>query len=394
MRMGHVNSGTSGENDIERPLGMPAGGRARRLPMPKAGTLLTAAVVVAVIAAAGAIAWRDQPFRAPSAVAVSTPQTSEVGGDTPNQQSASERRDRPNDGPSIVRVGPPRVEDSSSVVVIRDPTALTQDLRVAHLPDRALIEGSAFGPLPMRAADGRRPFDVYARPWSGARGARVAIVIGGLGLSQTGTQHAIERLPGEVTLGFAPHGNSLDRWMQAARRAGHEILMQIPLEPFDYPSVNPGRNTLTVAAAPDENRDDLLRSLGRITNYVGVMNYMGGRFTVEDAAMRPLMEELGRRGLMYLDDGSSARSVADSLAGPNGVPFAAAETTIDSSRQRAAILERLDELERTARAQGFAVGTGSAFDVTVETVASWIVEARRRGIEIVPISALAHDPGR
>jgi uncharacterized protein len=227
-----------------------------------------------------------------------------------------------------------------------------------------------------------------------ARGARVAIVIGGLGLSQTGTQHAIERLPGEVTLGFAPHGNSLDRWMQAARRAGHEILMQIPLEPFDYPSVNPGRNTLTVAAASDENRDDLLRSLGRITNYVGVMNYMGGRFTVEDAAMRPLMEELGRRGLMYLDDGSSARSVADSLAGPNGVPFAAAETTIDSSRQRAAILERLDELERTARAQGFAVGTGSAFDVTVETVASWIVEARRRGIEIVPISALAHDPGR
>ena len=81
-------------------------------------------------------------------------------------------------------------------------------MRVAHLPDRALIEESETGPLPIRAADGRRPFDVYARPWSGARGARVAIVIGGLAVSQTGTQEAIEKLPAEVTLAFAPQGNA------------------------------------------------------------------------------------------------------------------------------------------------------------------------------------------
>ena len=87
----------------------------------------------------------------------------------------------------------------------------------------------------MRGADGRRPVDVYARPWSGARGARVAIVIGGLGLSQTGTQAAIAKLPAEMTLAFAPQGNSIGRWMQEARRKGHEIVMQVPLEPFDYP---------------------------------------------------------------------------------------------------------------------------------------------------------------
>ena len=286
------------------------------------------------------------------------------------------------------------MDDSQSVLVIRNPTALNQDTRTAHLPDRALIEDSQYGPLPVRSADGRRPFDVYARPWSGARGARVAIVIGGLGLSQTGTQAAIERLPSEVTLAFAPHGNSIDRWMQAARRDGHEIVLQIPLEPFDFPAVNPGRDTLTLDSGAGENIDSLLRTLGRITNYVGVMNYMGARFTADEAAMSPLMAELGRRGLMYLDDGTSARSVAERLAPGNGVPFAAAEITIDASRDRGAILERLDDLERTARAQGFAIGTGSAFDTTVEAVTSWVTEARRRGIEIVPISALANDPGR
>jgi polysaccharide deacetylase 2 family uncharacterized protein YibQ len=248
------------------------------------------------------------------------------------------------------------------------------------------------GPLPIRSVDGRRPVDVYARPWSGTRGARVAIVIGGLGLSQTGTQYAIQKLPGTVTLAFAPQGNSLDRWMRDARQSGHELLMQVPLEPFDYPNVNPGRNTLTVEASPAENLRLLHWALSRITNYTGVMNYMGGRFVADENAMEPVMKDLAQRGLLYLDDGTSARSVAPQLALKDGVPFAEGDLTIDASRDRGDILKKLDQLEATARAKGFAVGTGSAFQVTVDTVADWIGEAIKRGVEIVPVTAVMSDP--
>ena len=295
------------------------------------------------------------------------------------------------DGPSIIHVDP-EAAPGNGVIIIRDPSAVGQNLAIAHLPDRALIEDSETGPLPIRAADGRRPVDVYARPWSGARGARVAIVIGGLAVSQTGTQEAIEKLPAEVTLAFAPQGNSIGRWMQAARRKGHEILMQVPLEPFDYPNVNPGRNTLTVAATPEENLENLRWTLSRTTNYTGVMNYMGARFVGDANAMAPVMAELGKRGLLYLDDGSTARSVAPDLALKNGVPFAAGDAIIDAERDRGAILKKLDQLEATARAKGFALGTGSAFDVTVDAVTSWVAEAKKRGIEIVPVSAVAIDP--
>ena len=278
------------------------------------------------------------------------------------------------------------------MIVIRDPSAIGQDLRIAHLPDKALIEQSKNGPLPVRAADGRRPVDVYARPWSGARGARVAIVIGGLGLSQTGTQEAIEKLQPEVTLAFAPQGNSIGRWMQAARRKGHEVIMQTPLEPFDYPNVNPGRNTLTVSATAEENIENLRWTLSRTTNYTGVMNYMGARFVADPTAMAPVMAELGKRGLLYLDDGSTARSVAPELALKNGVPFATGDGIIDAERERGAILKKLDQLEATARAKGFALGSGSAFDVTVDAVKAWVDEAKKRGIEIVPVSAVTIDP--
>ena len=122
------------------------------------------------------------------------------------------------------------------------------------------------------------------------------------------------------------------------------------------------------------------------------MNYMGARFSADPQAMAPLMAELGKRGLLYLDDGSSARSVAPELALKNGVPFAAGDTAIDAVRERGEILKKLDQLEQTARAKGFAIGTGSAFDVTVDAVSSWVNEAKKRGIEIVPISAVAADP--
>ena len=391
------------KKEIERPLGQDKRPRRRRTPsgFSASGILLAVAGLV-VLGASGAVALRERPFRTPPRAVVSAPQPAEQssrGQDVASsnakaaeQQDISTRVQPAKTGPAIIKVNPPAPATTKDGIVVRSPSELAQSQSFSHLPDRALIEESEMGPLPVRGSDGRRPFDAYARPWSGTRGARIAIVIGGLGLSQTGTQAAIKQLPPQITLAFAPQGNSLDRWMQSARRAGHEIVMQVPLEPYDFPNVNPGRNTLTVAASPSQNLHELRWALSRITNYTGIMNYMGGRFTADSDSVELVMEELAKRGLMYLDDGTSARSITEQAAEKNGVPFAQGDTVIDDTRDRGAILEQLDGLERTARAQGSAVGTGSAFDVTVETIKDWANEVQKRGIEIVPISALADDP--
>jgi polysaccharide deacetylase 2 family uncharacterized protein YibQ len=382
--------------DIERPLG-----QAVRAPRSSAkvsrGAVVATVVVLAVVGVSAAIALRDKPFRKPQEVAVSTPKVTAAAEPTatpPALAPAAPKAETPakTGGPQIIHIQPQGDASANAPIVIRDPSSVGQNLKIAHIPDKALIEASETGPLPMRAADGRRPFDVYARPWSGSRGARVAIVIGGLAVSQTGTQAAIAKLPPEVTLAFAPQGNSIGRWMTAARQGGHEIVMQVPLEPFDYPAVNPGRNTLTVAASAEENLKNLHWALSRTTNYTGVMNYMGARFSADGGAMGPFMAELGKRGLAYIDDGSSARSLAPDLALKDGVPFVAGDMAIDAVQDRGAILKKLDSLEATARAKGTAVGIGSAFDLTVDTVTSWVAEAKKRGIEIVPISAVAIDP--
>ena len=296
-----------------------------------------------------------------------------------------------NDG-SIVTKFSPRQRDGDGPAFIEVGRTRGQDLRVAAFPNEALLEDSPEGRLPIVGPDGLRPMDQYARPWSGARGTRIALVVGGLGLSQTGTQNALRQLPPEVTMAFAASGNSLERWMRDARRAGHEILLQVPFEPFDYPDNDPGPHTLRVGVSAEKNLSELHSSLASITNYTGIMNFLGGRFLSDADALEPVMRDLGRRGLLFLDDGTSAQSRTGTLADTIGVPHGFADMVLDTEIDKTAILKKLDELERVARRNGSAIGVASAFDESIEAIAGWMEEAGARGIEFVGVSALVKDP--
>ncbi|UXT58381.1 divergent polysaccharide deacetylase family protein [Agrobacterium fabrum] len=288
---------------------------------------------------------------------------------------------------NVVSVYSPRPRDSDGPVLMSGQT-YGQDPRMATRPNEELLEETAFGQLPVVGTDGLRPMEQYARPWSGARGTRVAIVVGGLGLSQTGSQKAIRNLPPEVTLGFAASGNSLQRWMQDARREGHEILLQIPLEPFGYPGTNPGPDTLLAGDPAKVNIDRLHRSMAKITNYTGVMNYLGGRFLAEQSALEPVMRDIGKRGLLFLDDGSSAHSLSGGIAKAISAPQGFADVLLDGEVTEASIMRKLDDLERIARRNGQAIGVASAFDESIAAISKWSREAGGRGIEIVGVSAL------
>lgn len=311
-------------------------------------------------------------------------------------------RARPHDGAnvekqvmddgSVVTKFTPKGRDKDGPVVIDATAQNPQDERTADRADDALIEETAQGRLPVVAADGTRPVDRYARPWSGARGTRIAIVIGGLGLSQTGTQRALDKLPEDITLAFAATGNSLFRWMPVARRGGHEILLQVPLEPFDYPDNDPGRLTLVSKDSAADNIKRLHESMARMTNYTGIMNYLGGRFLADPAALEPVMQEISNRGLLFLDDGSSAQSLSATFAKAFGGPHAFADVMLDQEVSKAAVLKKLDELERIALRKGSAIGVASAFDESIDAVTEWSRQAQDRGIEIVGVSVLAGVP--
>lgn len=257
-------------------------------------------------------------------------------------------------------------------------------------PDRRLVEKSRFGLLPRRGKDGAAPAEVYARPLSlqpaikpGA--PRVAILVGGMGLNVAATDDAIQRLPASVSLAFAPYGDQLERQSAAARQAGHEILLQTPLEPFDM-AESPGPHVLMVNDGA-KALDDLRWQMGRLVGYIGLVNFLGGRFTADRAATQLLMRELADRGLDYVDDGSSPQSLAGEAAGASGVGFLKADLRIDASRSAEAIDGALFRLEALARQKGVAVGFAAGLPEANERIARFAADLGRRGLALVPVSA-------
>lgn len=266
---------------------------------------------------------------------------------------------------------------------------------LAPAPDPALIERTPQGPLPRIGDDGRQPWRVYAKPFDAndAR-PRVAVVLSALGLSNAATEAAIQGLPGGVTLAFQPYADDLQNWIQLARAAGHEVLLHLPMEPVDYPANDPGPQALFTALTPQQNLARLEWALSRVSGYVGVTNHMGSRFTTSRSAMKPVIETLKDRGLLYVDTRASARSVGAALATEIGVPRALNDRFIDTgSVNRQTIDNHLAEAERIALETGLSVVIGQPYPVTLERLGVWLSGLEERGIALAPVSAVVNLQG-
>lgn len=255
--------------------------------------------------------------------------------------------------------------------------------------DKRLIESTKHGSIPKIGADGARSLEVYASPIPVAAApadSMIAIVITGLGVSTSGTNEAITRLPAAVTLGFVPYGNDLAGWVGKARSTGHEVLLQVPMEPIDYPDNDPGPQTLTANATKAQNIDRLHFFLSRAQGYVGVANLMGARLTANEEAMTAILAETGKRGLLFLDDGTSPRSVSQRAAQKANAPFLRSDVVIDARTEWADIDAALVKLETIAAERGVAIASASALPVTIERIARWAKTLDARGIRLVPVS--------
>ncbi|KJC44313.1 divergent polysaccharide deacetylase family protein [Bradyrhizobium sp. LTSP857] len=254
--------------------------------------------------------------------------------------------------------------------------------------DPKLLEKSRYGMIPVVSGD-LKPFNVYAADADRAKAAKmpvVAIVIGGLGVGAAKTTDAIMKLPAAVTLAFTPYGSDPGKLAERARAQRHEIFLQIPMEPYDFPDNDPGPQTLLTSLSVDQNTDRLYWHLSRMQGYAGITNFMGARFVATDAAMQPIIREASKRGLGFFDDGSSPRSIAPQAAGSLAVPFGKGDIAIDAVPTPAEIDRALNKLESTARERGVAIGTASALPVSIERLGAWTKTLSDRGILLVPLT--------
>ena len=218
---------------------------------------------------------------------------------------------------------------------------------------------------------------------------RIAVVLTGMGLSSAATEAAINQLPAGITLSFTPYSRRLDQWMSLARTGGHEVMLDLPMEPTSYPDDDPGPQALLTALSPAQNVERLNWILDRADGYVGVATVMGSRFTTSEESLLPVFEALKEQGLIFLDNKASENSVAWRLAAKIGVANAVNDRSLDSAQaSRVAIDARLVQLEDIARTDGAAVAMGRPYPVTIEALREWAKGLSERGFALAPISAV------
>jgi polysaccharide deacetylase 2 family uncharacterized protein YibQ len=271
------------------------------------------------------------------------------------------------------------------------PAVDQSSVQLGPVPDPALIADSPYGALPVTGADGSKPWQVYARPFPNPGTApRIAILFTDIGINADRSRDALSSLPPEVSLAISAYAQGGQDWVRAARAAGHEVFLAVPMEPVNYPQDDPGPLTLLTSASPDETLDKLSRMMAGISGYVGIVNTMGSRFTAARASLQPVMETLSYRGLMFLDAATSQYSLGANMAAEGDVPHAFVNRRLDDMPSREAILSQLKQLEQVAQAYGAAVGLARPYPVSVQAVNEWAAGLASRNLTLAPVTATAN----
>ena len=266
-------------------------------------------------------------------------------------------------------------------------------------PDPALLEpgpGGGAAMLPRIAEDGRRPMQFYAAGFDRSnRRPRIGILLAGIGLNRADSDKAIHDLPGGVTLAVSPYAPQLAPLLAAARLAEHEYLLSIPMEPVGFPQNDPGQRALMTNLSVTDNLDRLRWLMAQVQGYVGVTNALGGalrgeRFAGMAQQMTPVLAELARRGLLYVD----ARP-----AGAGGQPVQnqvwSTDVNLVLDNPPDDIDVKLAQLEEIAHDKGEALGlAGAPSPVVVQHLVAWANGLLTRGLVLAPVSALVHPPAQ
>jgi len=256
-------------------------------------------------------------------------------------------------------------------------------------PESDLQKRNAAGlTIPAVAADGRRAWKVYARPFTAPPGMpRVALVVRGLGLTADATRAAIDLLPPEVTLAFDANAAQLPDLLSSARRAGHETLLEIGLESGAFPADDPGPDGLISSLPVEENDRRLERALARGNVYVGVLANGGDRYAASAPHLAALAQTMSQTGLAFVAPAPVARF---ETAGARA-SRATVDLHIGGGDFRERVEARLRQAETVARKRGGVVIVADANPLTLSMLAVWMGSMRGKALQPAPVSAMVKE---
>lgn len=270
-------------------------------------------------------------------------------------------------------------------------------------PDPRLIEQSRFGVIPKISSEGLKPREMYSRPmvWSQIAGEiptqtdvkplqpsnpRIGIIITGAGLGYLATIEALIALPANITFAFSPYANNVGGQVADARRDGHEIMLEIPMDSLNPRLQDPGRMALRTELETRQNLERLSWQMSRFSGYFAAIPVMGERFLSQPEKLSPILQDLSDRGLALVS--ATESPIVKKLSLDFQLPFVQTTLQIDAEFDMISVRNKLTDLEKIAKKNGYAIGTMRPVNLTIRQLEAWIKSLGDKGIDLVPVSSI------
>ncbi|MEI6571911.1 MAG: divergent polysaccharide deacetylase family protein [Alphaproteobacteria bacterium] len=259
---------------------------------------------------------------------------------------------------------------------------------LAPAPDPRLIEIIPDGVLPIRAADGATPLNVYARPMppqssTAAKTPSVSLILRGAGIGQLVTLEASLRLPGEMSFALSPYAREIDRQVDEIREEGHEVLLDIPIMARDQNYEDTGPKALIPAAPEAENHSRLKWSMARVAGYAGLLAVSGSDSVISGDLKDLLTKQAETRGLGLITGSRLEPSTPLSQS-----EQASINVLIGRDIPATQIDNALERLTAEAKRNGSAIGVAVITPLAIERLKKWSEGLAAQGVRLVPASAV------
>jgi uncharacterized protein len=216
----------------------------------------------------------------------------------------------------------------------------------------------------------------------------VAIIIDDLGYDKK-IAEKFSTLHANITFSILPHSPFQDSIARLSQDKGLETMLHLPMEPMEYPNVDPGPGTLLLSMTPDQMIRQLKENLKALPHVKGVNNHMGSKMTAESSQMYQIFTILKKRGLYFVDSRTTAQTICKPSARLLQIPFAQRDVFLDHLHGARFMRKQVTELIRIARRNGYAVGIGHPHATTYEVLRDMLPELNK-AVQLVPASKIAH----
>lgn len=275
--------------------------------------------------------------------------------------------------------------DSSGSVRVDDNA-----VKLRSAPNMALVENSEYGLLPVIGPDGMTALQYYGRPFiKKGNVSLISVVVTGLGINKE-MSIAASRLPADICLSVSPYASDVPVWMQSMRVQGHEFLLDLPLEPSNFPLSDPGPQALMTNIMPEENEIRLKKILASSTGYVGMVASSDEVFFQgEKDFIEPVVKEFATRGILTIFTKFQERPVLEKIADEAKLANLAADVNIRYGADINEIVQQFSGAETIASKSGAALVVIQASPVAIVELEKWIKTLDEKGFQLTPVSVLA-----